>query len=321
MDMRNKISQSAHSIILSIMLSLLAIQPINSFAEQVNNIAVVYPKIREPYLSIFEEIKAGIDQSLPKPAKAIIIDQQTTASTLGARLDEANITSIITLGNGAYRLSEKLAEERVIIGGAVLTRPEDNQKGAPSISMIVSPKLQFLQLKEIAPNINTIHVIYNPEKDDWLIQRAATALKGTATVLNAIPADGLKKTARAYQKLLSEDQLKSTDALWLLQGDKVSGESTVLSQILQKAWEQSFVVFSANPSHVKRGALFATYPNNIKLGERLGNAIINTQINMPSYVQPLQDLKVAFNARTAEHLKLNINRSKQQSFDLIFPRR
>lgn len=321
MDMRNKKSQSVHSKALAVLIFLLGLNPISSIAEQAKNVAVVYPKIREPYLSIFKEIKSGIDQSLDSPARTIIIDQQTTASTLDAKLDEANIDSVITLGSGAYRLSEQLLQERAVIGGAVLTRPIDDSINASSISMIVSPQLQFLQLREIAPDIKAIHVIYNPELDDWLIQRAMLALKDSAIELHAIPADSLKSGALAYQQLLSDNKLNNTDALWLLQGDKVSSESTVLSQILQKAWEQSFVVFSANPSHVKRGALFATYPNNIELGERLGNAILNTQKSDSSYVQPLKDLRVAFNTRTAEHLKLNIKRSKQQSFDLIFPSR
>jgi putative ABC transport system substrate-binding protein len=291
------------------------------FSDPNDKIAVIYPDIREPYLSVFEEIKSGIDQSLNTPAKTIIINKEITAAALDEKLDNGNIDAVITLGTGAYQFARGIASERIVISGAVFTRPGQDGNIIPSISMIASPQQQFIMLKEIAPDIKTIYVIYNPEKDNWLIDLATDSLKDTDTVLHAIPAGGLKNTAQAYQKLLSDNKLKNTDALWLLQGDKVSNENTILSEILQKAWEQNFVVFSANPAHVKRGALFATYPNNIELGKRLGNTIINTQRNDNSHTQPLKDLRIAFNTRTAEHLKLNISRSKKKSFDLIFPNR
>ena len=291
------------------------------FADIDDKIAVIYPDIREPYLSIFEEIKSGIDLSLSTPSKTIIINKEITATLLDEELDNADIDAVITLGSGAYQFAKVIASERSVISGAVFTRPGQDGNDTPSISMIVSPHRQFIQLKEIAPDIQTIHVIYNPEQDNWLIDLATLSLKDTGTVLHAIPADGLKSAAHAYQQLLNNRTLNNTDALWLLQGDKFSSENTVLSEILQKAWEQNFVVFSANPAHVKRGALFATYPNNIKLGERLGNTIINTERSDNISIQPLKDLRIAFNTRTAEHLKLNISRSKKKSFDLIFPNR
>ncbi len=285
------------------------------------NIAVIYPDIREPYLTIFKEIKLGIDDSLNEPAVTIVIDKETTTVTLEARLNDSSIDAVITLGNSAYQYAGDISVERAVVSGAVFTRPDEDNRPISSISMLVSPKAQFIRLSAIAPAVTTIYVVYNPEQDQWLIDRAMLSLEGSNITLKAIASNSLKESAAAYQQLIEKQQLSAADALWLMQGDKAVGESSILSRILQQAWNKQFVVFSSNPAHVKRGALFATYPNNKLLGEKLGQKIIGLEKGRHNSVEPLVDLKVAFNKRTAEHLELNISRSKQQTFDLIFPNR
>ena len=303
------------------LLCSLFLHPLVSHAEPNSNIAVIYPAVREPYLSIFKEIKTGIDQSLESPAKTILLEKGSTAASLEKRLENSNIDSVITLGTGAYKYAPEISVNRTVLSAAIFTRPSDDHTNVPSISMIVSPQSQLFQLREIAPRVNTVHVVFNQEKDGWLIELARKSLKDMDINLQAIACDGLKDSAAAYQELIESEKLGSTDALWLLQGDKAIKENTVLSRILQQAWDNRFVVFSANPSHVKRGALFATYPDNIELGERLGSTISEAGDNGIRGIYPLSDIKVAFNVRTAEHLKLNITRSKKKSFDLIFPNR
>lgn len=302
------------------LLCSILVHPMILHAEQ-NNIAVIYPEVREPYLSIFKDIKAGIDQSLENPAKTIILTEDYTATSLENHLENYDINSVITLGTGAYKYAAEISTNRTVLSAAIFTRPNGKPNKIPSISMIVSPESQLLQLKEIAPKTNMVHVVFNPEKHQWLIELARNFLENTGISLQATACNGLKECATAYQELVESELLGNTDALWLLQGDKAISEKTVLSRILQQAWENSFIVFSANPSHVKRGALFATYPNNTELGERLGSSIIKTPENGLNGIHPLSDLKIAFNARTAEHLKLNLTRSKTKSFDLVFPNR
>ena len=318
------LTQSKNKLIRSlatVLLCCLFLHPMVLHAEPNTNIAVIYPVVREPYLSIFKDIKTGIDQSLENPAKTILLEKDSTATSLEKKLENSDIDSVITLGMGAYKYAAGISTNRTVLSAAIFTRPSDNHTKIPSISMIVSPESQLLQLREIAPKVTTVHVVFNPEKDGWLIELARNSLENMDINLEAIACDGLKEKATAYQNLIESEKLGSADALWLLQGDKAISENTVLSRILQQAWENSFVVFSANPSHVKRGALFATYPDNIELGVRLGSTIIEAADNGITGVFPLRDINIAFNSRTAEHLKLNISRSKKKSFDLVFPNR
>ena len=80
-------------------------------------------------------------------------------------------------------------------------------------------------------------------------------------------------------------------------------------------------VFSSSVGHVKRGALFALYPNNVELGRSLAasaQAALSSAGHAARGVVPLKEVLVAVNLRTASHLGLQLG-ARQQSFDLVFP--
>ncbi len=116
-----------------------------------------------------------------------------------------------------------------------------------------------------------------------------------------------------------------------------------MSQILEQAWEKNLVVFSGNPSHIRRGLLFSMYPDNTRLGQALGQLAQEIQVRheqtgssleaenpdtgIPAeslaphkqhiHILPLEHLHTGINLRTAEHLGIEI--SREQEFDIIYP--
>jgi len=94
-----------------------------------------------------------------------------------------------------------------------------------------------------------------------------------------------------------------------------------LSFVLEQSWEKDVVVFSSNPAHVNKGVLFAMYPDNMKLGESLG-AFALEELNggkMLRKMIPVEDLKSAFNKRTAEHLGIRFTKDELRNYDAVFP--
>ena len=111
-------------------------------------------------------------------------------------------------------------------------------------------------------------------------------------------------------------------ALWLLQDSKVVDSKVVLPFILEKAWQKHIVVFSSALSHVKKGVLFSMYPNNEAHGEQLASLLLQESrgsSNQRNTLSPTNGLQDAINSRTAEHLGLNLSRSKLREFDVVFP--
>jgi putative ABC transport system substrate-binding protein len=110
------------------------------------------------------------------------------------------------------------------------------------------------------------------------------------------------------------------DALWLPQDSTTVEESSVLPLVLEKSWDSSLAVFSSNAAHVRRGVLFALYPNNVELGRNLASSAQEyLSLGKKGDVVPLKAVRLAVNVRTGGHLGLHFSNDQQRRFDLIFP--
>ena len=157
-----------------------------------------------------------------------------------------------------------------------------------------------------------------------MVEHAKQPAQALGITLNPIPVERLQDAVAQYQRVLAT--LKSdTDALWLSQDSAVLDEQAVLPMILQQAWDRRLIVFSGNPSHVKRGILFAMYPDNERMGHSLGAMALRSRVResgenpAPQGMALLTDLSTALNIRTAGHLGIRYSKEALGEFDLIFP--
>ena len=95
----------------------------------------------------------------------------------------------------------------------------------------------------------------------------------------------------------------------------------MLPWLLRTAWDEGLPVFSSNVAHVRRGALFALYPDNIGLGHHLGTtamSMLSSGSSPPRGLQALRQVLTAVNVRTARHLGLDLEASAQ-AIHLVLP--
>lgn len=280
-------------------------------------VAIVYPDVRAPFSRIFEDIIQGIQQELPDKTHKIILPKNTDKIALNKELSSNSFDSIILLGSNALKLAKTIHHNKEIVSGATLATPRICPSNISCISMLPSPEKMFGLLKTNSPKTQHIHVIYNSPADDWLISQAQVAAESLNIQLTASPTENTKAHAKLLKKTV--DRIGPTDALWLLQRDRVIRDRGVFSNVLESAWKNEFVIFSSNPAHVRKGVLFAFYPNNIDLGITLGQEVISRRNGNEPIVKPLGDLSIAINTRTADHLRLNLQKTDREQFDLIFP--
>lgn len=284
-----------------------------------DSIGVVYPVIREPYRSVFESIMAGIEQHAGSRVKRFALKGSEHPQNLNQWVHKNNINTVIALGKSSHKLSRSLSnDKRIIIGAVLMSSDLDGNEG---IVLNPEPKAVFAKLRQFASNIKQISVIYNPKKNAWLIHRAKQAAIDQKIVFHAYPVSDLHQAAKLYRDVLKR-QSGTTNAIWLLNDRSVFDNNVILPLVLQEAWNRRFLVFSNNPVHVKRGVLFATYPNNSQMGISLAKLALEDSQNKSvktNQMLPLRDLLVAFNLRTAEHLDLDVDRKQRDNINLVFP--
>ena len=281
-------------------------------------IAVLYPKLNEPYREIFEKIIAGIESRPGAPVTKHPLDSNTDLDALNSSLRLQNSKVVIALGRQGMQTASGLNKDIGVVIGGVLTAPKSETREQRVISLAPDPALLFARLKLLMPTVKRVFVVYDPNINGWLIKLAAQAAHDQGLELVAHEAQDVRSAIKFYQEIFSAAYSRR-DALWLPQDSSTVEESSILPLVLQSSWDQNIAVFSSNSAHVRRGVLFSLYPDNVALGKSLARLArgLATSATPQREMLPLRDVLIAVNLRTAQHLGLNINRPLV--FDMTFP--
>lgn len=284
------------------------------------NIAVLYPNLGEPYRDIFAKIIDGVEAQIGRHVVSYAVGGAMTEQDILASLKRQDIKVVIALGRQGLKAASGLVRDYGVVVGGVVSAPEDDARNYSVISLAPDPGMLFERLKYFMPNARRVVVVYDPRQNAWLIRLARQAARKQGLELQAVEVTDLKSAVRAYQDLLASVDPKK-DALWLPQDPTTVEETSVLPLVLEGAWNLNLAVFSSNVTHVKRGALFSLYPNNVALGRQLAASALNYPVGIPSVptVVPMKDALLAVNLRTASHLGMQLSSPVKQGIDLVFP--
>lgn len=284
-------------------------------------LAVIYPEVREPYQSVFQEIIDGIDAQSARQVMSFVLSGEYEQKALERWLVSNNIGAMIALGRRGVSAAETVAKHIPVISGALLLTPDVNGLPGAGISLDVDPEMLFNQLKALAPGVQQVHIIYDPRASTWLIKLARIAARRHGLELSEYPAESLKQSAKLYRDVLGKADRRNS-AIWIPVDAETVDETVILPLVLKESWERNILVFSSNPAHAKKGALFSFFPDNVALGRRLAamadQSISEGSLFVPT-ILPLIDLRIAVNRRTADHLGIRITKEQLQKFDLVFP--
>ena len=285
-------------------------------------ITVLYPVIGEPYRSIFAKMIEGIEDQARGRINRIAIGTEPNQQEIANDLRRHNARVLIALGrhglNAVTHMERDLGISRIVVGG-VISVQEADVRNYTVASLTPDPALLLTRLQAFMPLARRVFVVYDPGQNAWLIRLAKIAANARGINLVAYEATDFKTALLHYQKILATME-SARDALWLPPDSTTVFEASVLL-VLQEAWDRNLTVFSSNLAHVRRGALFSLYPNNLEAGRTLAKAALGTLASAGAAqpgVTPLKALHLAVNVRTAAHLGLNLV-AKQADFDLVFP--
>lgn len=283
-------------------------------------LAVVYPDIGEPYRSVFAKIIEGIEDGARLAVRTYPIGPSQDPAELNGLLKKNGTKVVIALGRQGLKATSSLDTAIPVVVGGVLAIPEAENRGLMGISLTPDPALLFTRLKNLMPGVKRVVVIYNPQHNEWLIRIAREAAKTQGLELAAYEARDLASAARAYETAFATADARK-DAIWLPQDATTVDENTILPLVLKESWNRNVPVFSSSFLHVKKGALFALYPNNLELGRTLASSALAVMSGDARRrgVLPLREVQTAVNLRTASHIGLTIGYQQQRSFDFIFP--
>lgn len=283
-------------------------------------IGVVYPQIGEPFRSALAAIVRGIEERTSGRIVRLPLSGETAPDNLSDELRNHHVRALIALGRSGLKVASSLELKLPVIAAGVLSVPESEGQSGTVVSLAPDPQLLFSRLRGFVPQAKRVIVVYNPRQNEWLIRLAREAARQSGLELLALESDDLKGSLKRYQELMGQLNARR-DALWLPQDSAAVDESAVLPWLLRTAWDEGLPVFSSNVAHVRRGALFALYPDNLELGRHLGATAMSALSSgnaPPRGMQALRQVLTAVNVRTARHLGLDLE-SSAQPINLVLP--
>lgn len=297
------------------------VEPASNPPTAKGSIAIFYPKAEEPFKSILLKIIEGIEERNKGWIKNYVIDKNNLdIALLNDHLKRNDTKVVIALGRDGIKAASSLERDLPVIVGAILTPPDFAQQAIYGMTLNPDPELLLTRLKTLLPEVRRVFVVYNPQSNASLIKRARETGKEQGIEVVAIEAHDLAEAARSYSNIFAKVD-KNRDALWLPNDPTTVEETTILPLVLKESWSYSLPFFSSTLIHVKRGALFALYPNNLELGRNLGNFALDALAGdvRKRGIQPLREVRIAVNLRTATHLGVSIGVQQQRTFDFVFP--
>ncbi len=275
---------------------------------------VVYPQVRQPFAEVFDEIVRGAEAGYSGGVKRAAFSENQSPVDFVHVVDIH--TPVLLLGNRISRLvSEADIEHRLIVGAV-----SNEVANVHGITLIPSPSAIAQKLPVLVPKVKNVHIVAKPGEHVISLEKTTRAftLLGIQFVVHR--ADDVRAAAAVYRDLVH--QLDGDDAVWI-PPDGAFLNNALLAILLQGSWDRHFVVFSSNPVHVKRGALFSVYPNNYKMGFSLGRLaqdVANGRVSTAK-MKPLEDIFIALNERTSNHLGINLTDDMRKEIDLVLPAR
>lgn len=289
-------------------------------AERGRLVAVVYPEIGEPFRSVFAQILGGIEEQAADRVVSFAVTATSDPQAFAGELQRRDIRVVIALGRHGLRMTTALPPGTGVVVGGVLSAPDPVGRDVLVHTLAPDPGLLFSRLRQLVPAARRVNVVHDPRHNEWLVRRAREAARQHGLELLVHEAGDAASALRQYERIVAAADPKR-DALWLPHDATTVDDDTILPFVLRQAWNRDLPVFSSNVAHVKRGALFALYPDNAELGRTLAQAAtryLAGNRHGAEGVQPLREMRSAINTRTAAHLGLAID-SRPVGYDLIFP--
>lgn len=277
-------------------------------------IGVLYPESAPALERLYQAIIGGMGTVSDVRVYSRAVSERSSQDEVRAWLQEHRSQVTVALGELPPALTEQLSANTPLIYGASAL----NDNARPGVSLAASPARMFDRLRQIKPDVERIFVLYRPQSSGWLIAAGRAAARDRGLELAATACEDAQQAGAAFTRILQQAR-PGTDAVWLTL-DPVVPQNQLLPVLLRESWDRNLLLFSNNPVDVAKGALFALYPDYPAMGRQLGERA-KRQAARPSLVGPeaSEQLRSAFNTRTASHLGIVPSDQMLKSFDRTFP--
>lgn len=280
-------------------------------------ILVIYPEAPSPYREVFEQIMTGLARTAGEPLRRRAITAATTPADLQSWQEtKPDPSAVVLLGQPALDLyaRTRLEPRRAVFAGGVFGWPDDRRW--TGVSLVVDPALSVRTLKELKPDLRKIVVYHDARDRPWVaeVEKAAGAGLRVEAVAVKDAAEVARNLAETFRTLDPE-----TTALWFGRDTLALDPEALYPYVLKQSWYRRIAVVADAIAYVRRGFLFAYYPNYTEVGAELGELVHQKPAGPNAGFRLTRAGQLTLNTRTARNLGLDVPLPVIQRAKPLFP--
>jgi putative ABC transport system substrate-binding protein len=255
----------------------------------------------------YQQMLTGFQANLSSHKLPVKYDVQVAPLSGGAD-DVAQIVRnqqprlIFTIGTPASRAALSAEHKIPIVTGLVLEL-EASQPNTTGISLAFPASTHWLWLRRLLPEARHIAVIYDPRHGEQLFQSLQQQARSENISLIAAPAQTAEDLPVMLQQLPTQ-----LDALWAVDG-VAAFNAVAIRELLLYSFRNRTPLIGLSEQWVKAGALYALDWDYADLGDQAAGLVraILANGSTPDRLstQPPRKVRLIFNGKTAEHMKLS----------------
>lgn len=283
-------------------------------------VLIVYPEAADRYKptfshvvdvqAVYDRIIDGIRSRIDTETIAKSIPEGSEAQLSAWVNQQQPVKAVISLGPNAFRRISNLPPTIPLYVGA---SSMPSQPGVAGVDRHINPQLFLNTLKRLTPSIRNIVFVFNPSISAGVVDTYEKTAKRNGYQFSSLPITTARQAISDVSNLLTTID-PTTTAIWFGDDALTINKELLLPLILEKSWRRHIVTFSSDPGDVRRGLLFALYPDFYQLGRELAERVITEKEGFSL----VEAAKVAINFRTARHLGAQ-SRGLDRIADTIFP--
>ncbi|ANE54665.1 ABC transporter substrate-binding protein [Methylomonas sp. DH-1] len=212
---------------------------------------------------------------------------------------------LLALGTPAARATMAAGQTTPVVAGLLLDA--DELRGKPRLTGVgldFPPALQWRWLRRLLPEVRHIAVIYDPHRGLPTFEALQQLARADGIELVPAPAAAPEDLPRLLKELPAQ-----LDALWAVDG-VAAFNAVAVRELLLYSFRNRTPLIGLSEQWVKAGAIYALDWDYADLGAQAAELAWNILANgaAPSSLPPQtpRKVRVVYNGRTLEHMKLSL---------------
>jgi hypothetical protein len=251
-------------------------------------IVIAYPASETSQALTYTHVIDGIEKAVGHAERLEVTEG---ADTVQAQLDRLHPDKVIALGKKVAGTINKTSYLKLMLVGLAHFNPTEYN----GVSLTLDSRSLGAQLSRFVPSVKRVFVV---QQAGHQTIESVPAISGTQPTLEIREGSDQLATIRLLGHLVGEEAT-ATDAVFIPANLPID----ILYEVAKVAWDKKIMLLSTNLAQLDTGTLMGFYPDELALGEQLGQLVTKKNPGFES----TRGVNSALNRKVAQHLGIDFD--------------